>query len=220
MKQCDDPFGNPLPPRNVRSGGVSVLQPAAARDAGAGDRFAHALLHQDPPGVRASAASTGSTCGRRMLLPLWPRGCRGSPRREFPFKPARVIMQDFTGVPAIVDLAAMRDAMAGPGRGPAQDQSGHPRGPRDRPFGPGGPLRLARALVGKHRARVRAKPASATSSFAGAQKAFADFRVVPPATGIVHQVNLEFLAASCSPQVRGRGRRSPTRLSAPIPTPP
>jgi len=113
--------------------------------------------------------------------------------RDFPFKPARVIMQDFTGVPAIVDLAAMRDAMG--------DLGGDPR--RINPV-------IPVDLVIDHSVQVdlfassRALAGNAALEFQrnreryeflrwGA-KAFADFRVVPPATGIVHQVNLEYLA--------------------------
>ena len=57
--------------------------------------------------------------------------------REIAFRPARVLMQDFTGVPAVVDLAAMRDAMKGHGRRSAKDQSALRRRSRHRPFGDG-----------------------------------------------------------------------------------
>ena len=78
--------------------------------------------------------------------------------REFPFKPARVIMQDFTGVPAIVDLAAMRDAMAALGGDPAEDQPRDPGGPRHRPFRAGGPVRLLPRAGGKRVPGVPAQP--------------------------------------------------------------
>ena len=71
-------------------------------------------------------------------------------------------MQDFTGVPAVVDLAAMRDAMARDGRRSGRDQPARARRARDRPLGPGRRLRHARRLPRQRRARVRAKPASAT----------------------------------------------------------
>ncbi len=115
-------------------------------------------------------------------------------REEIPFKPARVVMQDFTGVPAVVDLAAMRDAMADLGGDP---KAVNPRIPVD--------------LVIDHSVQVdyyglrRALELNAEREFGRnreryeflrwGQEAFDNFRVVPPATGIVHQVNLEYLAS-------------------------
>jgi aconitate hydratase len=124
--------------------------------------------------------------------------------REIPFKPARVIMQDFTGVPAIVDLAAMRDAMADLGGDP---QRINPVIPVD--------LVIDHSVQVDLYASSRALAGNATLEFKrnreryeflrwGA-KSFADFRVVPPATGIVHQVNLEFLAQVV--QTRGLAQR-------------
>lgn len=113
--------------------------------------------------------------------------------REVPFKPARVILQDFTGVPAVVDLAALRDAMAKMGGDPKRI---NPLIPVD--------------LVIDHSVQVDFYGTSSSLldnmklEFARnreryeflrwAQSAFENFRVVPPATGIVHQVNLEYLA--------------------------
>jgi aconitate hydratase len=113
--------------------------------------------------------------------------------QEVPFKPARVILQDFTGVPAIVDLAAMRSAMKRLGGDPTKI---NPLVPMD--------------LVIDHSVQVdffgepQALERNAEIEFQRnheryeflrwGQKAFDNFRVVPPATGIVHQVNLEFLA--------------------------
>ncbi len=118
---------------------------------------------------------------------------RSATRPEIPFKPARVIMQDFTGVPAVVDLAALRDAMARLGGDPARV---NPLIPVD--------------LVIDHSVQVDYF-GSAYALFYNAERefernreryaflkwgsqAFRNFRVVPPATGIVHQVNLEYLA--------------------------
>ncbi|MGA9055221.1 MAG: aconitate hydratase AcnA [Terriglobia bacterium] len=113
--------------------------------------------------------------------------------REVPFMPARVILQDFTGVPAVVDLAALRSAMKRLGGDPAKI---NPLVPVD--------------LVIDHSVQVdffgnpQALERNADTEFQRnreryeflrwGQKAFDSFRVVPPATGIVHQVNLEFLA--------------------------
>lgn len=113
--------------------------------------------------------------------------------REVAFKPARVLMQDFTGVPAVVDLAAMRDAMAQLGGDPAKI---NPLVPADLvidhsvqvdAFGHGMALML-NAQLEFERNRERYE------FLRWGQQAFANFRVVPPATGICHQVNLEYLA--------------------------
>jgi len=113
--------------------------------------------------------------------------------KEIAFTPARVLMQDFTGVPAIVDLAAMRDAMQRLGGNP---QRINPLVPVD--------------LVIDHSVMVDQFGTSTAFAFntdmeyqrnrerysflRWGQKAFKNFRVVPPGTGICHQVNLEFLA--------------------------
>ena len=76
---------------------------------------------------------------------------------ELPFMPARVILQDFTGVPCVVDLAAMRDAMAEMGGDPSQDQPARPRGPRHRPLRPGRRVRHRCRVPHQRRARVRAQ---------------------------------------------------------------
>ncbi len=112
---------------------------------------------------------------------------------ELPFMPARVILQDFTGVPCVVDLAAMRDAMADMGGDPSRI---NPLVPADLvidhsvqvdEFGSD-----AAFLINVDREYERNGERYALLRWA--QQAFADFRVVPPGTGIVHQVNLEFLA--------------------------
>jgi aconitate hydratase len=113
--------------------------------------------------------------------------------REFPFKPARVVMQDFTGVPAIVDLAAMRDAMAALG---GDAQRINPVIPVDLVIDHSVQVDLfasSRALTGNASLEFKRNRERYEFLRWGAG-AFADFRVVPPATGIVHQVNLEFLA--------------------------
>ena len=112
---------------------------------------------------------------------------------EIQFMPARVILQDFTGVPCVVDLAAMRDALSKMG---ADASKANPLIPVD--------------LVIDHSVQVdefgNAKAfennvlleyqrnSERYSLLRWAQKAFANFRAVPPGTGIVHQVNLEYLA--------------------------
>ncbi len=112
---------------------------------------------------------------------------------EVPFMPARVILQDFTGVPCVVDLAAMRDAMAEMGGDPARI---NPLVPADLvidhsvqvdQFGS-----AAAFLINVEREYERNGERYALLRWA--QQAFRNFRVVPPGTGIVHQVNLEYLA--------------------------
>ncbi len=112
---------------------------------------------------------------------------------EIPFKPARVLLQDFTGVPALVDLAAMRSALARMGGDPKRI---NPQIPVDLvidhsvqvdQFGSSDALGInAQMEFSRNRERYE--------FLHWGQKAFDHFRVVPPATGIVHQVNLEYLA--------------------------
>ena len=114
-------------------------------------------------------------------------------KEEIAFKPSRIIMQDFTGVPAVVDLAAMRDALISLGADPALI---NPVIPVD--------LVIDHSVQVDHYGTVKAFEYNAQMEFKrnreryeflrwGAE-AFEGFRVVPPATGIVHQINLEYLA--------------------------
>src|ERR1700681_2977543 len=114
--------------------------------------------------------------------------------KEINFRPARILLQDFTGVPCVVDLAAMRDALRAMGSDP---KLANPLIPAD--------------LVIDHSVQVdqfgssQAFGVNALLEFQRnqeryaflrwGQKAFQNFRVVPPDTGIVHQVNLEYLAS-------------------------
>ena len=125
---------------------------------------------------------------------------------EIPFMPSRVILQDFTGVPAIVDLAVLRDAMADLGGDPARV---NPLVPAD--------------LVIDHSVQVDRFGTPGAFAFnvereyerngeryqllRWAQTAFRDLRVVPPGTGIVHQVNLEFLATVIGDRADDAGGR-------------
>ncbi|MDX2419413.1 MAG: aconitate hydratase AcnA [Xanthomonadales bacterium] len=118
---------------------------------------------------------------------------QAEPDCEIAFRPARVLMQDFTGVPAVVDLAAMRDAMKALGGDPDKIN----------------PLQSAELVI-DHSVQVDSFGSAAAmdlnseleyqrnqerySFLKWGQKAFSNFQVVPPDTGIVHQVNLEYLA--------------------------
>jgi len=118
---------------------------------------------------------------------------KAAPDREIAFRPSRVLLQDFTGVPAVVDLAAMRDAMKNLGGDPKKinplqpvelvidhsvqvDEAGTPRA----------------FQVNAEREFERNRERYAFLRWG--QSAFDNFKVVPPDTGIVHQVNLEYLA--------------------------
>ena len=114
-------------------------------------------------------------------------------RVEIPFKPARIVLQDFTGVPAVVDLAAMRSAIQRLGGDP---QRINPLIPVDLVIdhsvqtdlsGSTGALEHNVEMeFGRNRERYEL--------LRWAQRAFSNFRVIPPSVGIIHQVNLEFLA--------------------------
>ena len=117
----------------------------------------------------------------------------GQNPREIAYRPARVLMQDFTGVPAVVDLAAMRDGIIGLGGDP---QKINPLAPVD--------LVIDHSVMIDEFGTPRAFQANVDREYERnmeryvflkwGQKAFNNFRVVPPGTGICHQVNLEYLA--------------------------
>ena len=145
--------------------------------------------------------------------------------REIAYRPARVLMQDFTGVPAVVDLAAMRDAM--------QELGGDAK-----KINPLSPVDLVidhsvmvdyfggKGAFAKNVAMEYERNGERYAFLRWGQGAFDNFRVVPPGTGICHQVNLEYLAQVVwTPTARTRKARSapspiPTRSSAPTATPP
>ena len=112
---------------------------------------------------------------------------------ELPFKPARVVLQDFTGVPAVVDLAAMRAAMGRLGGDPRRV---NPQLPVDLVIDHSVQVDLfgSRLALAYNAEREFERNRERYEFLKWGQKAFANFRVVPPATGIVHQVNLEYLA--------------------------
>ena len=114
-------------------------------------------------------------------------------KEEIPFKPARVVMQDFTGVPAVVDLAAMRDAVADLGDDP---EKVNPLIPVDLVIDHSVQVDYygMREALAMNAAREFERNRERYEFLRWGQKSFDNFRVVPPATGIVHQVNLEYLA--------------------------
>lgn len=117
-----------------------------------------------------------------------------SPKQvEIPFKPGRVVLQDFTGVPAIVDLAALRSAMVHMGGDPKKI---NPMVPCDLVIDHSVQVdEFASKLALEHNVDWEFQRNGERYQFLKwGQQAFDNFRVIPPATGIVHQVNLEYLA--------------------------
>ena len=140
------------------------------------------LRHED--GVNVTAADI-------ERLARWDPGAE--PADEIAFAPARILMQDFTGVPAVVDLAAMRDAMAALGGDPSRVNPSIPA-----------ELVIDHSVIADVYGRPEAFARNAELEFARneeryrflrwGQGAFDNLEVVPPDTGICHQVNLEYLA--------------------------
>jgi len=155
-------------------------------------------LDRLPFSVRVLLENALRWCGQGVateehvtLLAKWK--AREADRQEFPFMPARVVLQDFTGVPCVVDLAAMRDAMAEMGGDPDRI---NPVVPCD--------LVIDHSVQVDHYGTPDAFRLNVAMEFSRnteryqllkfAQRAFRNFRVVPPGMGIVHQVNLEHLS--------------------------
>jgi aconitate hydratase len=140
------------------------------------------LRHEDGKNVR-----------REEVLALARWDAKAKPNTEVAFFPARVVLQDFTGVPAVVDLAAMRDAVADLGADPSKINPLFPselvidHSVQVDAFGSKDALSI-NARLEFHRNRERYQ------LLRWAQNGFDNFKVVPPDTGIVHQVNLEYLA--------------------------
>jgi aconitate hydratase len=130
-------------------------------------------------------------------------GNKGAVEHEIAFRPARVLMQDFTGVPAVVDLAAMRDAMTGLGADPTKI---NPLTPVD--------LVIDHSVMvdhfgtpeafGQNVAREYERNIERYKFLRWGSSAFNNFRVVPPGTGICHQVNLEHLAQTVWTEAEGK----------------
>ncbi|MEO8586842.1 MAG: aconitate hydratase [Acidobacteriota bacterium] len=136
----------------------------------------------------------GRTVTKEDIEALATRDLRKPSDREIAFRPARVLLQDFTGVPAVVDLATMREALAAMGGDPDKI---NPLAPAD--------LVIDHSVIVDQFATSQAFGSNAALEFdrnreryaflRWGQDAFRNFRVVPPDTGICHQVNLEYLAS-------------------------
>lgn len=199
----------PFDPFNARdtfdsgSGEVGIYRLSRLQEQGIGD------ISKLPYSIRVLLESVLRNCDGYVVeqedvrnLANWNAADPGT--KEIPFKPARVVLQDFTGVPAVVDLAAMRSAMERLGGDPKKI---NPLIPVD--------------LVIDHSVQVDrfGSEDALTDNVAlefkrnneryeflrWGQKAFDNFRVVPPNVGIVHQVNLEFLAGGVFKREDERG---------------
>ncbi len=191
MPQIFDPFAA-RDTFTVNQQAVGIYRLAKLQDAGFGD------MERLPYSIRILLESVLRNCDGHTVTEDDVRNLAAydpaDPEKlEIPFKPARVVLQDFTGVPAVVDLAAMRDAMSRLG---GDARKINPLIPVD--------------LVIDHSVQVDRFGSSDALAFnvnlefqrnreryeflRWGQQAFDNFRVVPPNVGIVHQVNLEFLA--------------------------
>ena len=167
------------------------------------------------------APKMAATSPRKKIAP-WPAGTSNSkPEKEIAFTPSRVLLQDFTGVPCVVDLAAMRDAMQQLGGDPALINPLQPvelvidHSVQVDEFGTADAFDM-NALLEFQRNKER------YSFLRWGQTGFRNLAIVPPDTGIVHQVNLEYLARVVFVHEVRRQSASPipTRWSAPTATRP
>ena len=191
MSAQNNPF-NARATLKTKGGNVAIYRLDALEKAGLGQ------VYKLPYSIRVLLESVLRNVDGFSVLESHVRALAGwSPttesESEIPFKPARVILQDFTGVPAVVDFAAMRSAMQRLGGDPKRI---NPRIPAD--------LIIDHSIQVDHFASPDALAQNARLEFhrnseryeflRWGQNAFDNFRVVPPATGIIHQVNLEYLA--------------------------
>ncbi|MBE0435201.1 MAG: aconitate hydratase AcnA [Methylomicrobium sp.] len=186
-----DPFGARQLLNPDRASPLSYYRLASLESAGAAD------LARLPHTIKILLESLLRNCDGYSITEDHVLGLAGwqaqGARREIPYKPARVILQDFTGVPALVDLAAMRDAMS--------ELGGDPK--KINPFIPCD-LVIDHSVQVDYFGKANALPMNEAVEFQRnqeryeflkwGQSAFQNLRVVPPSTGIVHQVNLEYLA--------------------------
>ena len=181
--------------KTLSAGGSSVAyySIAAAEAAGLGDfsRLPAALKVVLENMLRFEDGKTVTVDDIKVFAEWGANG--GKNPREIAYRPARVLMQDFTGVPAVVDLAAMRDGIAALGGDP---QKINPLVPVD--------LVIDHSVMIDNFGNPRAFQLNVDREYERnmerykflkwGQSAFENFRVVPPGTGICHQVNLEYLA--------------------------
>ncbi len=181
--------------RDLTAGGqtVSYYSIPAAQDAGLGDfsRLPAALKVVLENMLRFEDGKTVSTDDIKAFATWASNGGRNP--REIAYRPARVLMQDFTGVPAVVDLAAMRDGLVALG---GDAEKINPLNPVDLVIDHsvmidefGTPRAFAMNVEREYERNMERY-----TFLKWGQSAFDNFRVVPPGTGICHQVNLEYLS--------------------------
>lgn len=192
MSERKDIFGARAKLSLGSAGEVNIYRLDALSKAGLGD------VSRLPFSLRILLESVLRNCDGFVVTPDHIRAicswqAKDKERTEIPYKPARVVLQDFTGVPAVVDLAAMREAMSRLGGDPKKI---NPLVPCD--------LVIDHSVQVDHFGQVDALALNEKLEFhrnkeryqflKWGQAAFQNFRVVPPSTGIVHQVNLEYLS--------------------------
>jgi aconitate hydratase len=129
-----------------------------------------------------------------LALARWIPGQAAQSEGEYPYLPARVLLQDFTGVPAVADLAAMRSAIS---RMNGDPQKVNPLVPADLVIDHSVQVDSFGSMLsfGRNVEREYERNGERYALLRWGQQAFSNFRVVPPGTGICHQVNLEYLAS-------------------------
>jgi aconitate hydratase len=179
--------------RTLEAGGkqYAYYSLAAAQDAGIGDlsRLPVSLKVLLENLLRFEDGTTVSVDDVKALGAWTP----DAPEREIAYRPARVLMQDFTGVPGVADLAAMREAVQAAGKDPSVI---NPLSPVDLVIDHSVMVdKFGTAKSFSENVEIEMERNAERYRFLRwGQKAFDNFRVVPPGTGICHQVNLEYLA--------------------------
>eukprot|EP00922_Rhytidocystis_sp_ex-Travisia-forbesii_P015762 GHVS01023512.1.p1 GENE.GHVS01023512.1~~GHVS01023512.1.p1 ORF type:complete len:950 (-),score=97.16 GHVS01023512.1:130-2979(-) len=155
-------------------------------------------IHKLPYSIRVLLESAVRNCDGISIKPAdvdvildWSNACKQ--KKEIPFKPARVLLQDFTGVPAVVDLAAMRDAMSRLGGDPAKI---NPLVPVDLVVDHSVQVDFSRSpeALDKNQSIEMERNRERFAFLKWGATAFNNMTIIPPGSGIVHQVNLEYLA--------------------------
>jgi aconitate hydratase len=189
-----DPFGSRSSLATSRGDTYAYFRLAALEEQGI------ASLDHLPITIRILLENVLRHCGTEFVssdvverLAKWAPGAAAEDF-ELPFMPARVVLQDFTGVPAVVDLAAMRSAV---GRMGGDVTKINPLVPADLVIDHSVQVdHFGTMLAFNHNVSMEyLRNSERYALLRWAQQSFQNFRVVPPGTGIVHQVNLEFLAS-------------------------
>jgi aconitate hydratase len=198
MSRSGQPVSRPHDPFGARATLATPQGPATIYRLDRLEKAAGASIGRLPFSIRILLEALARTCDGREVTEDHVRALAGwsakaPARSEIPWKPARVLLQDFTGVPCVVDLAAMRAAVARLG---GDAKAINPLVPVDLVIDHSVQVDVfGTAVAFRRNAEIEFERNRERYEFLRwGQQAFANFRVVPPATGIVHQVNLEYLA--------------------------